>query len=171
MSLIFAQRWTTIGSVVTSKGQRIRWRSSMTSMLSRVHNLQRLRGFSSNMQCFWEDPYQVMKRINNVIGEAPRKTRRSLLQSASSKCWSPEWRSSGSNANSYLNCRKVLFGVTMEHRDLFNVELDYTIAHCDLKISASKRSSEERRPVTESREGFYLWPDVQGVYFTYSQKS
>jgi hypothetical protein len=122
-----------------------------------LYNPQRRRGLSPKMQRNWEGPYEVVKRINDVIYRI-RKTptgkprvvhfnrlapfagdnheeqrgatvRRIIAQEPTFEDFMEQ----------YSFGHKARYGVTKEeHRDLFTVSSDYSLGHCvseDLKMS------------------------------------
>ncbi|MCD1431043.1 DDE-type integrase/transposase/recombinase [Klebsiella pneumoniae] len=123
-----------------------------------LHNPRRRRGFSPKLQSSWEGPYEVVKRINDVIYRI-RKLPKGKAKVVHFNRLSPY---AGNNPEQpdeaeirSLECQlqmsfddfmtahstgsKSRYGVTREEaRDLFEVPQEYSLVHCvaqDLKMS------------------------------------
>ncbi|KAJ8911018.1 hypothetical protein NQ315_003580 [Exocentrus adspersus] len=119
-----------------------------------LYNPQRRRGLSPKLQNSWEDPYEILARISDVIyrikkssGGKPRVVHFNRLtpfagnnHDASVRTMTaPTEMSFEEFMSEYSTNRKVRYGVTSEEqRDLFQVPNEFALAHCvaqDLKMS------------------------------------
>ncbi|VEN51359.1 unnamed protein product [Callosobruchus maculatus] len=105
-----------------------------------LYNPQKRRGLSPKLQSSWEGPYEVVKKINDVIYRIKR-TNGALQQ------FHPEMNFEDFMAT-HTGTAKARFGVTREeHRDLFAVPDEYALAHCvarDLRMSQGIASEFQR---------------------------
>lgn len=130
-----------------------------------LYNPQRRRGLSPKLQKDWEGPYQIIKRINDVIYRI-RRTAQSKPKVVHSNRLA---RYSGANneeevcqmfpqlseptyedfMEEYSGSRKARFGVTTEkQQDLFTVPADYALAHSvaqDLRMTRGIAEEFKRR--------------------------
>lgn len=122
-----------------------------------LYNPQRRRGYSPKLQRNWEGPYEIVKRINDVVYRIKKQptgkprvvhynrlapfagdnhedhgaatVRRTVAQEPTFEDFMED----------YATGRKARHGVTKEeHRDLFTVPSEYSLGHCvaeDIKMS------------------------------------
>jgi transposase InsO family protein/predicted aspartyl protease len=113
---------------------------------------KRRRGLSPKLQNQWDGPYEIVKRINDVVYRV-RKMPRGKAKVVHFNRLTPYEGEDREERVAQMECpqsftdfmardnngRKERFGVTIEeHRDIFRVDPDYALAHCisqDLKMN------------------------------------